>query len=359
MPSSRPSRSRRPAPTRSRSATPTATLGLYSIQAYLNSYVKQGTSNVIDRDGQDLTQQLVPARSRQRRSAGAWWAACRPTSLTAGDVFVSSRFYGFYFSAPTISDILRVNDAGPDRAGHPGQRSTRTSRSRGVRARSRQQHAVRGRDDQLQRFRRTWLARSTASCSSSTRSPGSRWPRSRCRTIPSNFFWYYPYGFSIASDGTFWIPQPNSENIIHLDASDNEIASYSTGGYGARERVDRDRWQRLLLRAQWPSGNGIYQLNPTSGAVNFFAFTARPPDHHHARRRVAPASGSAISTLRCPPLRLQRQPPAAVGFFGTNQAQNDQHGNVWTPTFNYWDLFQFDQFGNCPARDFRAGCPSA
>ncbi len=22
-------------------------------------------------------------------------------------------------------------------------------------------------------------------------------------------FYYYPYGFSIASDGSFWIPQPN------------------------------------------------------------------------------------------------------------------------------------------------------
>ena len=54
-------------------------------------------------------------------------------------------------------------------------------------------------------------------------------------TIPlpddnANYGYYYPYGFSIDSDGSFWIPQPNSGNIIHLDPSDNEIASYSTGG---------------------------------------------------------------------------------------------------------------------------------
>jgi sugar lactone lactonase YvrE len=40
---------------------------------------------------------------------------------------------------------------------------------------------------------------------------------------------YYPYGFSIASDGTFWIAQPNSNNIVHVDGSGNELASFSTG----------------------------------------------------------------------------------------------------------------------------------
>ncbi len=63
---------------------------------------------------------------------------------------------------------------------------------------------------------------------------------------PENFY-YYPYGFSIASDGSFWIPQPNSGNIIHLDSSYNEIASYSTDGLMPESCVDRLRWQRLLL----------------------------------------------------------------------------------------------------------------
>ena len=36
---------------------------------------------------------------------------------------------------------------------------------------------------------------------------------------PAENFLYYPYGFAIAPDGTFWIPQPNSDNIVHLDAS--------------------------------------------------------------------------------------------------------------------------------------------
>ncbi len=97
-------------------------------------------------------------------------------------------------------------------------------------------------------------------------------------TIPlpadnSNYYYYYPYGFSIDSSGNFWLPQPNSGNIIELDPSYNEIASYSTGGHYARKRVNRRGWQRLLLGRTCPV-EAVYQLNPTNGAVNYFAYTA-------------------------------------------------------------------------------------
>ena len=39
----------------------------------------------------------------------ARWAACPPTSSASGDVYVSSRYYGYYTTAPAVSDILRVN----------------------------------------------------------------------------------------------------------------------------------------------------------------------------------------------------------------------------------------------------------
>ena len=74
-------------------------------------------------------------------------------------------------------------------------------------------------------------ARSTASCSSSTRSPGQQVGDDHAaRSITSNYGCYYPYGFSIASDGTFWIPQPNSENIIHLDAERQRARQLLDGG---------------------------------------------------------------------------------------------------------------------------------
>ena len=36
---------------------------------------------------------------------------------------------------------------------------------------------------------------------------------------------YYPFGFSIAKDGSFWIAQSNSDNIIHVDAA-RQLARY-------------------------------------------------------------------------------------------------------------------------------------
>ena len=33
--------------------------------------------------------------------------------------------------------------------------------------------------------------------------------------LAENFF-YYPYGFSVAADGTFWVAQPNSGNVAHV-----------------------------------------------------------------------------------------------------------------------------------------------
>ena len=47
---------------------------------------------------------------------------------------------------------------------------------------------------------------------------------------------YYPYGFSIASDGTFWISQPNSQNIIHVDAQRQRARQLLDGRHHARER---------------------------------------------------------------------------------------------------------------------------
>src|SRR5262249_51572371 len=47
---------------------------------------------------------------------------------------------------------------------------------------------------------------------------------------PGENFFFYPFGFAIAPDGTFWVPQPNSGNIIHVDGNGNELASYFIGG---------------------------------------------------------------------------------------------------------------------------------
>ena len=67
---SRPFRPQPPGPTRSRSCDVGGNIGMYSIQAYLNSYVKSGTVEPVDRHGHGSLQQLLLAGSRQRRSPG-------------------------------------------------------------------------------------------------------------------------------------------------------------------------------------------------------------------------------------------------------------------------------------------------
>ena len=85
--------------------------GLYSIQAYLNSYVEAGHLESSIPTAVDITSSsylLGPGNADRLAAVGSL-----PTNiLNVGDVFVSSRYYGFYNSAPTISDILRINAAG-------------------------------------------------------------------------------------------------------------------------------------------------------------------------------------------------------------------------------------------------------
>ena len=90
----------------------------------------------------------------------------------------------------------------------------------------------------------------------------------------------------------------------------------------------------------------VYQLNPTSGAVNYFAYTSSP---FGTLTNTAPAgSGIWAADYNDGGLRydysgnLQQQ----VGFYGTNQVQTDQNSDVWDADFGYYDLFKFDQYGD-------------
>ncbi len=92
---------------------------------------------------------------------------------------------------------------------------------------------------------------------------------------PANNFFFYPYGFAAAADGTFWVPQPNSDNIVHVDASGNVLASFSTGTTtpeSASLRADGN----VYFSGYDPSGNGIYLLDTTSGTTSLFASTTNP-----------------------------------------------------------------------------------
>ncbi len=70
-------------------------LGVYAIQAYLNSYVKQGTSNITIGTATDISSSsyiLGPGNADRLAVVGSLPAGRAHT----GDAFVSARYYGFY-----------------------------------------------------------------------------------------------------------------------------------------------------------------------------------------------------------------------------------------------------------------------
>jgi streptogramin lyase len=80
-------------------------------------------------------------------------------------------------------------------------------------------------------------------------------------------FFYYPFGFSIASDGTLWVAQPNTGNVVHLNASGTLIKSYSTGGSPEWTAVRSDG--QVFISND--TGGLIQQLDPASGNLTTFA----------------------------------------------------------------------------------------
>ncbi len=266
-----------------------------------------------------------------------------PDVILPGDVFVSSRYYGYYYSAQTVSDILRLNGQGQIVQVIPVNGDPYLSLA-GV---------------ELDPANNMLYAAVTTS-SNGYGGPGSGSvdgellefnpiTGQQLATIPlptdqSNYGWYYPYGFSIASDGSFWISQPNSQNIIHLDSSYNEIASYSTAGMVPESASIGTDGNVYFTGLYGPSGTGIYQLNTTSGAVNYFAFSPEPNITSTAPAGTGIWSGDfEYAALRYDYSGNFQQ---EVGYYGTNQAQTDQAGNVWTTNTYYWDMFRFDQYGN-------------
>jgi hypothetical protein len=171
---------------------------------------------------------------------------------------------------------------------------------------------------------------------------------------PANNFFYYPYGFSIAADGTFWVSQPNSENIIHVDAKGNLLSSFSTAGVlpeSATVRPDGN-----VYFAGYGSNSattGIYLLSPSLGTYALFA-TQPSPDMTQVAATGGVWSGDFFDGAQR--FDTGGNLKQTVGYFGAIAAQTDPSGNVWNSNFAYGDLFRFDPSGN---QQIAAAAPGA
>ena len=105
---------------------------------------------------------------------------------------------------------------------------------------------------------------------------------------------------------------------------------YSAGGFVPESASIGTDGNVYFTGVNGPSGNAIYQLNTTTGAVNFFAFSAAPNLTYDGagRHRHLESATYYYGALRYDYTGNFLQ---QVGFFGTNQAQTDAIGNVWTP----------------------------
>ena len=154
-----------------------------------------------------------------------------------------------------------------------------------------------------------------------------------------NYFYFYPFAFDPASDGTFWVSQPNSDNIIHVDGSGNVLATFSTGSilpYSPSVRADG----QVYFTSNNP--NELFLLNPANGSISDFASQPNPQftsiagtggvwsaDFYDGAQRFDD-SGNLLQT---------------VGYYGSSQAQNDPSGNIWVSDDYYQDAFLFNSQG--------------
>ena len=307
-------------------------LGVYDITAYLNSYLKQGTSNFTIGTATDISSSsyvLGPGNADRLAVVGSL-----PTDVVQpGDAFVTARFYGFYNSAPTIADVLRVNGQ--------GQITKIIAINDGL------YYSVGA--PQLSPYDNMLYVGVTTNQDDSNGMTdgellkidpltGQQVGVISLPADPAANFWYYPYGFAAAPDGTFWIAQPNSQNIIHVDGTGSLIQSYSVSGTVPESASVGTDGNVYFTGLFGPSGTGIYQLNPSTGSWNYAFFS---PDANITS--TAPNGGGIWSgDFNYGALRWNYDGSLGEqnGYFGTNMAQYDASGNTWTANWNYWELFR-------------------
>jgi sugar lactone lactonase YvrE len=81
---------------------------------------------------------------------------------------------------------------------------------------------------------------------------------------PADNFFYHPYGFDVAADDTFWIPEPNSGNIAHVAHDGSLIQRYPVSAIPETAAIS-PTGDVISTDANTPSA--LFDLNPTSGVV--------------------------------------------------------------------------------------------
>jgi hypothetical protein len=160
---------------------------------------------------------------------------------------------------------------------------------------------------------------------------------------PQGFGFFYPFGFEVAPDGTFWVPQPNSGNIIHTDSSGNLLRSYSLGFGDPEDAAVRADGQVFIVNTNFSE---VQQLDPVSGNVSVFAFVNVPIGVAFAS---SGGNGDLVVTDFFSGVDYFNSSGGIDKFipsFLANKGEPDTNGNTFVVSAPFADLRKFDVNGN-------------
>jgi protocatechuate 3,4-dioxygenase beta subunit len=315
-------------------------LGLYGIQLYLNSYLKVGTSNLSIATATDISGSsfvLGPGNADRLAVVGSLPAHV----IHNGDAFVAASF---------LNEILEVNGQGQVTMVIPVPQAATYNSLAGI--------VLDPIDNMLYAGVTTSLFSSSVSGELVKIDPltGAIVGTIALPPDPSVLYnnQYYPFGFSVAPDGSFWIAQSNSGNIIHVDSGGNLLDTFSTGNISPDSATINAAGNVYFTGfAPATGGSGLYLLDTTTRTYSLFASEPNAIASDLTSIAASDPSGNGVwvgdfynGAQRFDQTGAFQQ---GVGYYGTIQAQTDSNqlsANVWTSNYYYGDLFRTDQYGN-------------
>jgi extracellular elastinolytic metalloproteinase len=150
---------------------------------------------------------------------------------------------------------------------------------------------------------------------------------------------FHPFGFDVAPDGTIWVTQLNSGNVVHATATGELIASYFVGGLPVDVAIGADG-------IAYVSNPGIFEvqrLDTSTSAVTTFASFVSPIGINVTAggEVIVSDSNGAVNRYDSAGNLLQ-----SIFHFSAEDSQNDPSGNIWSSSFNGNTLARFDPSGN-------------
>jgi hypothetical protein len=172
-------------------------------------------------------------------------------------------------------------------------------------------------------------------------------------TVPlpddSDVGFLYPFGFDVAADGTIWVPQLNSGNLLHVSSDGFELEHFFVGGT-PNDAAVRSDGQVFVVRADF---SDIVQVDPGTGNVSFFASDLFGSP---VNLNLGPGGNLWVGDFNVGPVEFDQFGNLISVFsdFGAIDPQVDLSNNLWVTNFNFGTVDRLDPFGN-----FQFGTPTA